>query len=1026
MADRHTQNLESASDDDFASASDGEQPSPQDKRQDSWDRQGHSAAAAAPPLHQQHHQQEEKATPAASAASTPAWPQSQSHSQPQPGQQPGQRARQSNAHAKRAASTQSALHATIDSPPDVQPVAPFKTQPSPSLRGAANRDQPPSSVTAARNTHQSRAQHTSAAPTMQQSNSTPPRFAQNKAPVGKPDRTNPMQQFNNTFRGDGTPEQEAMSRTGATQDQGGWGSFSSWINTAVSTVSVVMENPNVVVSKAQTIGQGIRSVATEQIDRVYESLDPEYEYERERQKQRVQQNPHSPAPGQRQQEQTTYALAQPASIQNQHFDNNWNSLSSQFPQPEAPTVNNGVELKQCHQINENEHLTGFASSKLAYQDESADADAGGDGWGDDAWGDDWGGQLDGDNLDTGISGSLPEINEFGLASKDAAPTLQLPSPPEDPAQTHQQVVKGPYPIRKSLDRHDRTSSPMKIARDLPSEEIDSQKFLPTNKTGSGLNIPSAFGEQGRPGFPDQQSQRRPSSDLRPAEALFSTLDFASNALGSAVLGVHRKVTQASPTPSSRSAPAPNAQFIRPSSPATAEPIQNKSSSGGRDISGTMDRLAMANPSLEVVGGNVVSTGLGALESLGKRAVDVISDVRRAGHLSQGQGSSQNSDIFDENNAFRVPPRMSFTVLVDEAGGRLHIVATRALASAAAARVAPLAAGRRELLEMGQLDDLEQLLQPESLDSAIGELSIDLLAGHKDFRAMVALLEKMGVHGTTHLRQLRNCTRKLGSLVSDTVHAFEQEWHNHQSRASEKDFFARAPIKKFFESKLLSIYFDGLRALAQFTTRTCDQALRIAETLNVRVAEKTGTVVASSTAHLEGDEREHHPPLVLATVLQQFMGSLIAETKFVAKTYFQTMDAIIVAAKQFTTPLDNLDWEDLSMGVDKIKALLIGAESVEAVGLIHSATLCILDILKNELMLDALQGRIVPTVRKPQVKVQPKPRALPAAATVDALPPRPLSAASSGRDPISSRPRNNPPPKPKVVKDEDFFSILDFK
>ncbi|KAF9965745.1 hypothetical protein BGZ70_004192 [Mortierella alpina] len=859
---------------------------------------------------------------------------------------------------------------------------------------------------------------------MHQSSSTPPMFAQNNAHGGMSEGINSMQQFSNTNRGGATSGHEASSRTEATQDQGrGWGSFSSWINTAVSTVSVVMENPNVVVSKAQTIGQGIRSVATEQIDRVYESLDPEYEYERERQKQRTQQHSHSPAPGQRQQEHTTYAPAQAAGIQDKHFANTSNSLNSQSSPLEALTANSNLGLNQRPQIKEKEPLTGLASSKLAYKDESADIDAAGDGWGDDAWGDDWGGQLDGDTLHAGTSEDLPGISDRGTVTKNVAPTLQLPPPPpEASAQTHQQTAQGPYPIRKSLDQPNRASSPMKFARDLQSEEIDTQTSPPASRTGGGLNIPSAFGDQGRSGFPDLQSQRRPSSDLRPAEALFSTLDFASNALGSAVLGVHRKVTQASPTPSSRSATAPNARPIRPSSPATAERMHNSSSSGGRDISGTMDRLAMSNPSLEVVGGNVVSTGLGALESLGKRAVDVISDVRRAGHLSQGQGSSQNSDVYDENNSFKIPARMSFTVLVDEAGGRLHIVATRGLASAVAARVAPLAAGRKEVLEMGQLDELEQLLQPESLDSAIGELSVDLLAGHKDFRAMVALLEKMGVHGTTHLRQLRNCTRKLGSLVADTVHAFEQEWHNHQSRASEKDFFARAPIKKFFESKLLSIYFDGLRALAQFTVRTCDQALRIAETLNVCLAEKTGAAV-SSTAHLEGDEREHHPPLVLAAVLKQFLGSLIAETKFVAKTYHQTMDAILVAAKQFTTPLDNLDWEDLSMGVDKIKGLLIGTESVEAVGLIHSATLCILDILKNELMLDALQGRIVPTARKPQVKAHPAPRALPKVAADEAVPPRSLSAASSRRDPISSRPRNHPPPKPKSVKDEDFFSIL---
>ncbi|KAF9950765.1 hypothetical protein BGZ72_007643 [Mortierella alpina] len=1014
MADWHTQDHESASDDDYASASDGEQPSPQHRRQDTQSKRSQPAAPPVP-VHQQHHPQEEK-TMSAAAVAAPARP----HAQSRP--QPAQQARQSNALAKRALSSQSALHATIDSPPDAQLEAPFTAQTSPSLRSAALRGQSPSPDIPARNLpHQSRAQYTGATSNMHQSTSTPPMFAQNKSAIGRPDGTDSMQQFNNPYREEATSGHEASSRTETTQDQGrGWGSFSSWINTAVSTVSVVMENPNVVVSKAQTIGQGIRSVATEHIDRVYESLDPEYEYERERQKQRTQQRTDSPAPGQKQQEQPAHTSTEPPYIQGQHTSYNPTSPNSQSPQPEEPTVNDGVGLNQHHQIKDKKHSTGLASSKLAYQDDSADIDTTGDGWGDDAWGDDWGGQLDGDTLDTGNSGNLPEITESGSTAKDLAPTTLLPPPPpEDPAQTRQQVVPGSNQTRKSFDRPDRTSSPMKMARDLQSEEIDTQKYPPANKTGGGLNIPSAFGEHGRPGFPDQQTQRRPSSDLRPAEALFSTLDFASNALGSAVLGVHRKVTQASPAPSSRSTPAPNPRVIRPSSPAIAEPVQNRSSGGVRDISGTMDRLAMSNPSLEVVGGNVVSTGLGALESLGKRAVDVISDVRRAGHLSQGQGSS---NIFDENNAFQVPPRMSFTVLVDDAGGRLHIVATRALASATAARVTPLTAGRKELLEMGQLDDLEQLLQPESLESAIGDLSIDLLAGHKDFRAMVGLLEKMGVHGTTHLRQLRNCTRKLGSLVADTVHAFEQEWHNHQSRASEKDFFARAPIKKFFETKLLSIYFDGLRALAQFTARTCEQALRIAETLNVRVAEKTGTAGAS-TAHSEGDEREQHPPLELATVLRQFLGSLIAETKFVAKTYYQTMDAIIVAAKQFTTPLDNLDWEDLSMGVDKIKGLLIGTETAEAVGLIQSASLCILDILKNELMLDALQGRLVPKARKPQVKLQQKPRPLPATATVDALPPKPLSAAAGGRDQISARSRNNPPPKPKVVKDEDFFSIL---
>jgi hypothetical protein len=99
-----------------------------------------------------------------------------------------------------------------------------------------------------------------------------------------------------------------------------------------------------------------------------------------------------------------------------------------------------------------------------------------------------------------------------------------------------------------------------------------------------------------------------------------------------------------------------------------------------------------------------------------------------------------------------------------------------------------------------------------------------------------------------------------------------EWHNHQTRASEKDFFARGPIKKFFESRLLTVYFDGLRALAQFTDKTCDQILRLGENFNIRVAEKS----VNSSAHSDdGDDASKLDTLALAKVLQQLIGSLIA-------------------------------------------------------------------------------------------------------------------------------------------------------
>lgn len=44
----------------------------------------------------------------------------------------------------------------------------------------------------------------------------------------------------------------------------GWGSLGSWINTAVSTVSEVIENPNAVVSKAQTISRYLSTGITQE------------------------------------------------------------------------------------------------------------------------------------------------------------------------------------------------------------------------------------------------------------------------------------------------------------------------------------------------------------------------------------------------------------------------------------------------------------------------------------------------------------------------------------------------------------------------------------------------------------------------------------------------------------------------------------------------------------------------------------------------------------------------------------------
>ncbi|KAF9901328.1 hypothetical protein EC991_006255 [Linnemannia zychae] len=741
----------------------------------------------------------------------------------------------------------------------------------------------------------------------------------------------------------------------------GWGSLGSWINTAVSTVSEVIENPNVVVSKAHTIGQGIRNVATEQIDRVYESLDPEYEYERERQKQQQPSQWHM----QHHTQQGQHIQTQHHQLRHDEFVSQSSSgpVSQSKKEPRKDDISDllqSTEESRQHSLpsNSNTNKNGVphkdpSQGKLAYNENTVDST---DAWGDDAWGDDWDDQAGIDNVET-ITEPSPTVKQPTVPTQPA-----IPQPSDKPQERQAYDLQ-----RQPADRQQDALRPPSRTGQVPPESRKNVKDLfnsprsgsfsqgQESRAASNLSVPlSANSSSG-----ELPSQRRPSADLRPAEALFSTLDFASNAIGSAVLGVHRKVTQVGQTQQQKNSGL-DFQPARSASPAWSTPQRRESGDSGKEVSEKMDRLALSNPTLEAVGGNVVSTGLGALEILGKRAVDVISDVRRAGHLSHGQGGP--SDVFDEQNSFKVPTRMNIATMFEESGSKAHLVSLRSLASAAATRVNVITASRPDFLNAGQLDDLEQLLDYHALDNVAKEPTADLLAGHKDFRAMVALLEQMGVQGTTYLRQLRNCTRKLSTLVPDNVNAFEQEWHNRQTRASEKDFFARGSIKKFFESRLLTVYFDGLRALAQFTDKTCDQTLRLAENFNIRVAEKSSS---GSSPSSDDDGVSGLATLALAKIFQQFVGSLIAETKFISKQYRLSLDAILRTAKGLTTPLDNLDWEDLTMGLDKIKILLTDTETIEAIGFVHSGAHCVLEVLRNDLMIDFAYGKVTPTPCKPR-------------------------------------------------------------
>lgn len=198
---------DSDSGDDFASASEGE----------------YDAGAAPSPSSVQHGQlkqiRRKSFRPKKNAEETPSSPPAQMHVQPDARQVPLQ-------------------HSSIDSPPT-------RTLGSLNIQHSAGSQSLPSSEADASSSHHFHESRTTSS--LHQTHS----FS---AQQGYRDQAEPN--YNHSSRMPPRMSPSNMQNPGA---QRGWGSLSSWINTAVSTVSEVIENPNVVVSKAQNISMYLQT-----------------------------------------------------------------------------------------------------------------------------------------------------------------------------------------------------------------------------------------------------------------------------------------------------------------------------------------------------------------------------------------------------------------------------------------------------------------------------------------------------------------------------------------------------------------------------------------------------------------------------------------------------------------------------------------------------------------------------------------------------------------------------------------------
>ncbi|RUS23152.1 hypothetical protein BC937DRAFT_91839 [Endogone sp. FLAS-F59071] len=256
-----------------------------------------------------------------------------------------------------------------------------------------------------------------------------------------------------------------------------------------------------------------------------------------------------------------------------------------------------------------------------------------------------------------------------------------------------------------------------------------------------------------------------------AEALLSTidktLDFASNALGTVVLGGYR-----------------NLQTVN---------LQEKIGQVKQE---------MKQSRVVDVGENVVTQSLNALELLGQKAISAINKDS----LRPRDGRRSSPEKQDGYKSTRITT-LTMKVLFEENTGQAHLDALNALSEESRSKVRTLETLKPEAFAamQGLLEKLENNLDPDSLLDDVEDTETSLLDDQDKFQEMSTLLEQLGVSASTQLRQLRSISRKLKTIAEDSVARFEQDWSQvEQDIAWDDTPDKKASTKQFIDESLKNI------------------------------------------------------------------------------------------------------------------------------------------------------------------------------------------------------------------------------
>ncbi|KND03844.1 uncharacterized protein SPPG_01300 [Spizellomyces punctatus DAOM BR117] len=271
------------------------------------------------------------------------------------------------------------------------------------------------------------------------------------------------------------------------------------------------------------------------------------------------------------------------------------------------------------------------------------------------------------------------------------------------------------------------------------------------------------------------------------------------------------------------------------------------------------------------GGAVVKETIGALESFGEKAfnflglnqLDADSDTRAPAKFRQVTIQS----VFENNS------------------GTAHLQALEMLSTESQVRVSALHPDQAR----SEIATIEALLTIDNIAdeaAALGEYSVDSEDGAKE---LMKLLHDLGVENGSQVRAVTQIVSEAQIFRDEQVVVYEKEIESVAADGEPND------VTSATEEFMMTTYGEAMNSLAAIGEKSCEQILRVAEELLMRIAEErlkysseTPKDLTASTATLSSTE--------LAKRLRQVVIRLVAGAQLVAQRYIQTVEGVSNAFK----------------------------------------------------------------------------------------------------------------------------------